>query len=69
MKLEKKNNKYYVNDLDLEEVMANRKYVLNYINKQIDYLRGSKIFNKINKTDDVKLDVLYDIRKKMELRK
>ena len=45
MKVEKKNNKYYVNDLDLEEVMANRKYVLGYIEKQIEFLRRTKEFN------------------------
>lgn len=66
MKVEKKNNKYYVNDLDLEEVIANRKYLVNYIKKQIDFLNRTKEFTPINK---YKLTVLYDIQKKMELRK
>lgn len=65
MKIEKKNNKYYVNDLDLEEVMTNRKYVVNYINKQIEFLRNTKSFN-YNKD---KLDVLCDIKRRLELRK
>lgn len=65
MKVEKKNNKYYVNDLDLEEVMANRKYVVNYVNKQIEFLRNTKSFN-YNKD---KLDVLCDIKRRLELRK
>lgn len=66
MKVEKKNNKYYVNDLDLEEVMANRKYLVNYIRKQIDFLKRTKEFTPANKH---KLTILYDIQKKMELRK
>ena len=65
MKIEKRNNKYYVNDLDLEEVMANRKYVVNYVNKQIEFLRNTKSFN-YNKD---KLDVLCDIKRRLELRK
>ena len=65
MKVEKKNNKYYVNDLDLEEVMANRKYIVNYVNKQIEFLRNTKAFN-YNKD---KLDVLCDIKRRLELRK
>lgn len=65
MKIEKKNNKYYVNDLDLEEVMANRKYIVNYVNNQIEFLRNTKSFN-YNKD---KLDVLCDIKRRLELRK
>ena len=65
MKVEKRNNKYYVNDLDLEEVMANRKYITNYVDKQIEFLKSTKAFNW-NKD---KLDVLYDIKRRLELRK
>lgn len=36
MKVKKENGKYYVNDLDLEKVMANRKYIINFIKKSID---------------------------------
>ena len=65
MKVEKKNNKYYVNDLDLEEVMANRKYVTRYIDKQIEFLKSTRSFN----WNKEKLNVLYDIKKRLELRK
>ena len=65
MKVEKKNNKYYVNDLDLEEVMANRKYVTRYIDKQIEFLKSTRNFN----WNKEKLNVLYDIKKRLELRK
>lgn len=65
MKVEKRNNKYYVNDLDLEEVMANRKYITRYIDKQIDFLKNTRSFN----WNKEKLDVLYDIKRRLELRK
>lgn len=65
MKVEKRNNKYYVNDLDLEEVMANRKYITRYIDKQIDFLKNTRNFN----WNKEKLDVLYDIKRRLELRK
>lgn len=65
MKVEKRNNKYYVNDLDLEEVMANRKYITRYIDKQIDFLKNTRNFN----WNKEKLDVLCDIKRRLELRK
>ena len=69
MKVKKINNKYYVNDLDLEEVMANRKYVYNYIKRQINYYesikKGSTDKNKVLNY----LTVFYDIQNKMKLRK
>ena len=69
MKVKKINNKYYVNDLDLEEVMANRKYVYNYIKRQISYYesikKGTADKNKILNY----LTVFYDIQNKMKLRK
>lgn len=36
MKIQKINGKYYVNDQDLEEVMANRKYIISFVKKSIE---------------------------------
>lgn len=36
MKIVKNNGRYYVNDLDLKEVLSNRKYVSNYIKDSIE---------------------------------
>ena len=36
MKIEKNNGRYYVNDLDLKELISNRKYVSNYIKDSIE---------------------------------
>lgn len=36
MKIVKENGRYYVNDLDLKEVLANRKYVIRFINDSIE---------------------------------
>lgn len=36
MKVQKIYGKYYVNDQDLEEVMANRKYIINFVKKSIE---------------------------------
>ena len=69
MKVKKVEGRYYVNDMDLEEVIANRKYVTNYIKNQISYYesikRGAVDKNKVINT----LVVLYDIQKRMQLRK
>lgn len=36
MKIVKENGRYYVNDLDLKEVLANRKYVIRFVNDSIE---------------------------------
>lgn len=71
MKLERKNGKYYANDLDLEEVLANRKYIINYLDKEIETLesiRSSKVVNW-STSYKVQLRTYQDIRNKLELRK
>ena len=73
MKIVKENGRYYVNDLDLEEVLANRKHLTNYINKEISLLENllEADFIKIeaNLVYKTRLKVLNDIRKEMKLRK
>ena len=73
MKIVKENGKYYVNDLDLEEVLANRKHLTNYINKEISLLENLLDVNNVrteaNLVYKTRLKVLNDIRKEMKLRK
>lgn len=70
MKLEKKNGKYYVNDLDIQEVLSNRKYIINYLDKEIETLeniRNSKVV-EFDIYMKARLKTLKEIRKKLELR-
>ena len=70
MKVKKENGKYYVNDLDLQEVLSNRKYVMNYITNEISNLENIRNSKELWKPEyDTKLKVLKDIHKKMQLRK
>lgn len=73
MKVIKENGKYYVNDLDLEEVLANRKHLINYINKEISLLENlleAEVMKvETNLVYKTRLKVLNDIRNEMKLRK
>ena len=73
MKIEKKNNKYYVNELDLEEVIANKKYVCNYVNSEIARLQNmisdESFGHKTIMDMKISLNTLTDIQGKLKLRK
>ena len=73
MKIVKENGKYYVNDLDLEEVLANRKHLISYINREISLLENLLNVENIKIETQLvyktRLKVLNDIRKEMKLRK
>lgn len=74
MKVKKENGKYYVNDLDLEKVMANRKYIINYIKKSqeecLQFLANNTLIdNDIRYVFKGKLEVYKDLLDKLELRK
>ena len=74
MKIKKENGKYYVNDLDLEEVMANRKYVLNFIKSSIEEYKEMINNNKQMVPNTYhnfkgKIQAYEEILNKMQLRK
>lgn len=69
MKLVEKNGRMYVNDLDLQEVLSNRKYVMNYIKQDIDYLNNIKN-TKLWKPEYVtRLEAMEEIYKLFKLRR
>ena len=74
MKIIKEKGKYYVNDLDLEEILANRKHVISYINKEIA-LVSNLLSDTCNYSDftintfKTRLKVLEDVKKELKLRK
>ena len=73
MKVIKENGKYYVNDLDLEEVLANRKHLISYINREIslveNLLNVENIKIETQLVYKTRLKVLQDVRKELKLRK
>lgn len=69
MKLIEKNGRMYVNDLDLQEVLSNRKYVMNYIKQDIDYLKnivGTKLWKPEYQT---RLETMEELYKLFKLRR
>ncbi len=72
MEIKKNNGRYYVNNLDLEELLSNRKHLINYLEEEISYLedmRQSPEFYEFTFKDKVRLNTLQEIRKEMNLRK
>lgn len=69
MKLIEKNGRMYVNDLDLQEVLSSRKYVMNYIKQDIDYLNNIKN-TKLWKPEYVtRLETMEELYKLFKLRR
>lgn len=73
MEIKKENGRYYVNELDLQEVLSNRKHIVNYVNNQIIMVRRMLANSKYNQstllTLKTRLKTLEDIKKELELRK
>ena len=72
MEIKKNNGKYYVNNLDLEEILSNRKHIINYLEEEIEYLEDMKKDTDLytfTLKDKVRLNTLKEIRKEMRLRK
>lgn len=73
MEIKKENGRYYVNELDLQEVLSNRKHIVNYVNNQIIMVRRMLANSKHNQsallTLKTRLKTLEDVKKELELRK
>lgn len=69
MKLVEKNGRMYVNDLDLQEVLSNRKYVMNYIKQDIDYLNNIKNTKLWKPEYQTRLETMEELYKLFKLRR
>ena len=70
MEIKKEKGRYYVNNLDLQELLSNRKYVMNYIKNKIEYLESIKDKKEVWKYDyQIELETLRDIQKRFKLRR
>ena len=72
MEIKKNNGRYYVNNLDLEELLSNRKHLINYLEEEISYLEDMKKDTELytfTLKDKVRLHTLQEIRKEMNLRR
>ena len=72
MEIKKNNGRYYVNNLDLEELLSNRKHLINYLDEEISYLedmRKDTDLYEFTFKDKVRLSTLKEIRKEMNLRR
>ena len=69
MKLVENNGRMYVNDLDLQEVLSNRKYVMNYIKQDIDYLNNIKNTKLWKPEYQTRLETMEELYKLFKLRR
>jgi len=70
MEIKKEKGRYYVNNLDLQELLSNRKYVMNYIKNRIEYLESIRNKKELWKCDyQIELEILRDIQKRFKLRR
>lgn len=73
MEIKKENGKYYVNGLDLQEILSNRKHITSYVNNQIIIVRRMLADNKYNQSTIItlktRLKTLEDVKKELDLRK
>ena len=72
MEIKKNHGRYYVNNLDLEELLSNRKHLISYLEEEISYLEDMKKDTELytfTLKDKVRLNTLQEIRKEMNLRR
>lgn len=72
MEIKKTNGKYYVNNLDLDEVLSNRKHLINYLDEEISYLENMRQNTDLyifTSKDKVRLNTLKEVRKETNLRR
>ena len=72
MEIKKTNGKYYVNNLDLDEVLSNKKHLINYLDEEISYLENMRQNTDLyifTSKDKVRLNTLKEVRKETNLRR
>lgn len=70
MKIVEKKGRVYINDLDIDEVLSNRKYVMNYINSEIGYLENIKNNKDLWKPEyNTRIEVLKELNGMFKLRR
>lgn len=69
MEIRKEKGRYYVNNLDLQELLSNRKYVMNYIKQDIDYLKSIKDTKLWEDSYKTRMEVLEELLPLFNLRR
>lgn len=69
MEIRKEKGRYYVNNLDLQELLSNRKYVMNYIKQDIDYLKSIKNTKLWEDSYKTRMEVLEELLPLFNLRR
>lgn len=70
MEIKKQNGRYYVNELDLEELLSNRKYIIKFVNNEVDYLKSIKTNKELWQEEyATRIKVLEEIKEMLKLRR
>lgn len=70
MEIKKQNGRYYVNELDLEELISNRKYIVKFVNNEVDYLKSIKANKELWQEEyATRIKVLEEIKEMLKLRR
>lgn len=69
MEIRKEKGRYYVNNLDLQELLSNRKYVMNYIKQDIEYLKSIKNTKLWEDSYKTRMEVLEELLPLFNLRR
>ena len=65
MKTVNKNGKLYVNDMDVEELISNRKYMINNIDSMIYDIKFTLENAKLSKEEIIRFKAQLDVYKKV----
>lgn len=70
MEIKKQNGRYYVNELDLEELISNRKYIVKFVNNEVNYLKSIKASKELWQEEyTTRIKVLEEIKEMLKLRR